>query len=171
MKFLLHHVLIWIWKFPSVNGTNAVSCWCPGDASCQSININRIWPISLETILTHIFFFFIIIIITVDVYTSAPCIQGRFTNIGIRYTWLSHGSVNIPMKASLIARFMGPTWGPSGADRTQVGPILAPWNMLYGVWCSCSLPCPKQPPLNFGHGWVTTPHREHAYRWVSARKT
>ena len=23
---------------------------------------------------------------------------------------------------SLIARFMGPTWGPSGADRTQVGP-------------------------------------------------
>ena len=25
----------------------------------------------------------------------------------------------------LIARFMGPTWGPSGADRTQVGPMLA----------------------------------------------
>ena len=27
--------------------------------------------------------------------------------------------------AALIARFMGPTWGPSGADRTQVGPMLA----------------------------------------------
>ena len=27
---------------------------------------------------------------------------------------------------SLIARFMGQTWGPSGADRTQVGPMLAP---------------------------------------------
>ena len=27
-----------------------------------------------------------------------------------------------------IARFMGPKWGPSGADRTQVGPInLAIW--------------------------------------------
>ena len=25
-----------------------------------------------------------------------------------------------------IARFMRPTWGPSGADRTQVGPMLAP---------------------------------------------
>ena len=25
----------------------------------------------------------------------------------------------------LIASFMGPTWGPSGADRTQVGPMLA----------------------------------------------
>ena len=33
---------------------------------------------------------------------------------------------------SLIARFMGPTWGPSGADRTQVGPILAPWTLLSG---------------------------------------
>ena len=28
---------------------------------------------------------------------------------------------------SLIARFTGSTWGSSGADRTQVGPMLAPW--------------------------------------------
>ena len=34
---------------------------------------------------------------------------------------------------SLIARFMGPTWGPSGADRTQVGPMLAPWTLLSGM--------------------------------------
>ena len=33
---------------------------------------------------------------------------------------------------TLIARFMGPTWGPSGADRTQVGPMLAPWTLLSG---------------------------------------
>ena len=33
----------------------------------------------------------------------------------------------------LIARFMGPTWGPSGANRTQVGPMLAPWTLLYGL--------------------------------------
>ena len=32
----------------------------------------------------------------------------------------------------LIARFMGPTWGPSGADRTQMGPMLAPWTLLSG---------------------------------------
>ena len=25
-----------------------------------------------------------------------------------------------------IARFMEPTWGPLGADRTHVGPVLAP---------------------------------------------
>ena len=36
---------------------------------------------------------------------------------------------------SLIARFMGPTWGPPGADRTQVGPVLAPWILLSGmIW-------------------------------------
>ena len=34
--------------------------------------------------------------------------------------------------ATLITRFIGPTWGPSGADRTQVGPILAPWTLLSG---------------------------------------
>ena len=30
----------------------------------------------------------------------------------------------------LIARFMGPTWGSLGADRTQVGPLLAPWTLI-----------------------------------------
>ena len=48
----------------------------------------------------------------------------------------------------LIARFMGSTCGPSGSDRTQVGPMLAPWALLSGTIClpvcsyvsSCSLP-------------------------------
>ena len=30
-----------------------------------------------------------------------------------------------------MARFMGQTWGPSGADRTQMGPMLAPWTLLF----------------------------------------
>ena len=34
---------------------------------------------------------------------------------------------------SLITRFMGPTWGPSEADRAQVGPMLAPWTLLSGM--------------------------------------
>ena len=33
---------------------------------------------------------------------------------------------------SLRARFIGPTRGPSGADRTQVGPMWAPWTLLSG---------------------------------------
>ena len=28
---------------------------------------------------------------------------------------------------TLIARFMGPAWGPSGTDRTHVGPMLVQW--------------------------------------------
>ena len=36
-------------------------------------------------------------------------------------------------ETSLIARFMGPTWGPPGVDRTQVGPVLAPWTLLSGI--------------------------------------
>ena len=31
-----------------------------------------------------------------------------------------------------MARFMGPTWGPPGADRTQVGPMWATWTLLSG---------------------------------------
>ena len=34
---------------------------------------------------------------------------------------------------SLIARFMGPSWGPSGTDRTQVGTMLDPWTLLSGL--------------------------------------
>ena len=33
---------------------------------------------------------------------------------------------------TLIARFMGPTRGLSGASRTQVGHMLAPWTLLSG---------------------------------------
>ena len=40
--------------------------------------------------------------------------------------------IQVRSKNTLIARFMGPTWGPSGADRTQVGPMLAPRTLLSG---------------------------------------
>ena len=35
---------------------------------------------------------------------------------------------------TLIASFMGPPWGPPEADRTQVGPKLALWTLLSGIW-------------------------------------
>ena len=31
-----------------------------------------------------------------------------------------------------IAKFMGPTWGPPGSCRPQMGPLLAPWILLSG---------------------------------------
>ena len=33
-----------------------------------------------------------------------------------------------------IAKVMGPTWGPPGSCRPQMGPMLAPWTLLSG-WC------------------------------------
>ena len=34
---------------------------------------------------------------------------------------------------SQIAMFMGPTWGPPGSCRPQMGPMLAPWTLLSGL--------------------------------------
>ena len=33
--------------------------------------------------------------------------------------------------AAKIAKFIGPTWDQSGADRIQVDPMLAPWTLLW----------------------------------------
>ena len=51
-------------------------------------------------------------------------ITSFFTNTTSNSLWVQ--------KLTLKARFMGPTWGPSGADRTQVGHMLAPWILLSG---------------------------------------
>ena len=41
---------------------------------------------------------------------------------------------------SQIARFMRPTWGLTGANRTQVGPMLASWTLLSGMaWIDMGL--------------------------------
>ena len=53
----------------------------------------------------------------------------------------------IYLNMNLMARFMGPAWGPYGADRTLVGPMLAPWTLLSGdipltgdkCWAPCCL--------------------------------
>ena len=43
--------------------------------------------------------------------------------------------------AALITSFMWSIWGPSGADRIQVGPMLAPWTLLSGwITSACSRP-------------------------------
>ena len=39
------------------------------------------------------------------------------------------------VSSSEIAQFMGPTWGPPGSSRPQMGPMLAPWTLLSGWSC------------------------------------
>ena len=62
-------------------------------------------------------------------YNFCICLGANFTHqainllrVGPTYVW----------DPTLIARFMGPTWGPSGADRTQVGPHVGPMN--FAIW-------------------------------------
>ena len=45
---------------------------------------------------------------------------------------------------SQLAKFMGPTWGPTGSCRPQMGPMLAPWTLLSGLpsfWFCCHYRC------------------------------
>ena len=58
-----------------------------------------------------------------------------------------------------IASLMGPTWGPPGSCRPQVGPMLAPGTLLSGYisrrneWWSCLCPLHWQPPWSFVVQW------------------
>ena len=80
-----------------------------------------------------------------------PCLWLLFTK-GLLRTWQQHPH---PSQAtwtsnhtatSLIARFMG-SWGPPGADRAQVGPILAHelcylgWFIRDHPFCLCASKC------------------------------
>ena len=53
-------------------------------------------------------------------------------------TCTSAGCTMICPLIFLIARSMGPTWGPSGADRSQVGPMMATWTLQTGICLRCS---------------------------------
>ena len=63
------------------------------------------------------------------------CLIGYIILYKIHDTILWQGHENAMYSSTyyaLITRFIGPTWGPSGADRTQVGSMLAPWTLLSG---------------------------------------
>ena len=77
------------------------------------------------------------ICIQIDIHTSKVTVN-YITDLNIRWFIIAvTPAVLISILASsLIARFMGPTWGPSGADKTQVCLMLAPWTLLSGLWCN-----------------------------------
>ena len=83
-------------------------------------------------------------------------------------------------KASLIARFMGPTWGPSGADRTQVGPMMVPWTLLSGIQFPTAIYCNAESDVSRSHhhgenppmcpdpvcNWLATETRTRILLWI-----
>ena len=54
----------------------------------------------------------------------------------VRYTLLSEGMC---VRSNPNSKVHGASMGPSGADRTQVGPMLAPWTLLSGNPCGLSM--------------------------------
>ena len=58
------------------------------------------------------------------------CSQMNATRL--HWRWFNVGSSIGVASGTLIARFMGPTWGPPGADRPQVGLMWATWTLLSG---------------------------------------
>ena len=50
---------------------------------------------------------------------------------------------------SQIAKFMGPTWGPPGSCRPQMGSMLAPMNLALRVSALLAI-CESKRPMNIG---------------------
>ena len=73
---------------------------------------------------------------------SKPMIVSLLTHICVtRPQWVKiwiYKRHPISCPQSQIAKFMGPTWGPSVSYRPQMGPMLAPWILLSGEqWDIC----------------------------------
>ena len=62
-------------------------------------------------------------------HTALSLMHGK-SSLGWR-RW-KYSAVCAERRMTLKARFMGPIWDPSGVDRTQVGPVLAPRTLLSG---------------------------------------
>ena len=57
----------------------------------------------------------------------------------------------VALITSQRTKFMGPTWGPPGSYRPQMGPMLATWTLLSGIYLIDA----KSFPLSFH---ITTSH-------------
>ena len=103
--------------YPSQGANNAelwrLCCW-PEDVLEQTLELSEIWDALKLT--CHCCYH--ILHAKIHTYPSAFICFWNTTNRTSIWTQR--------------ARFMGPTWGPSGADRTQVGPMLVPWTLLSG---------------------------------------
>ena len=73
-----------------------------------------------------------------DFWFATFSLQSKFNTVFYKNTWQSikfvPSTYHPPThKWTQIAKFMGPTRGPPGSCRTQMGPMLAPWTLLWGV--------------------------------------
>ena len=56
----------------------------------------------------------------------------RRCDVVLTQQWRCYFAMCPLIRATQIAKFMGPTWGPPGSCRPQMGPMLSPWTLLSG---------------------------------------
>ena len=61
---------------------------------------------------------------------------------------------------SQIIRFMGPTWGPPGSCRPQMGPMLAPWTSLSGLVPNWKQTMPEPMMIHFNDALLCFHHSD-----------
>ena len=83
--------------------------------------------------------------------------QGRNRGVSIMSVLVKTGRCN---GISQVAKFMGPTWGPTGSCRPQMGPMLAPWTLLSGLTIPTDNGHPRHDKWEH-HGGVCSTGDEH----------
>ena len=92
----------------------------------------------------------------------------NYTDRVLRWA-INHMSLKIMGKPwlliSQIARIVGPTWDPPGSCRPQMGPMLAPWILLSGMFYYSHCFVTKSQSASAGKGGYTSPPRpmDHFY--------
>ena len=64
-----------------------------------------------------------------------------------------------------IAKFMGPTWGPSGSCRPHMGPMLAPWTSLSGQLRITMTMCEWCGDSTYSQHWGSHATLRNMVRW------
>ena len=72
--------------------------------------------------------------------------------------------IDVTWPSSQIAKFMGPTWGPPGSCRPQMGPMLVPWTLLSGMASHITSNWPFVKPFFFFSGRYPKTHQRQRYR-------
>ena len=82
-----------------------------------------------------------------------------------RDSYFSNLGIGMPPQT---AKFMGPTWGPPGSCRPQVGPVLVPWTLLSGIVLEAALgdPCPDPQHPTSLHKRQDSTWWSHACSWL-----
>ena len=120
----------WLSLCPRDHSVYGLSQWVT-TLHCNIVSNNWLSPYT-EWSHQHYFKDFIKLKISQQIKHNVKSLGGSFESLFPGKTeyeyFLKNFATNIPDSKVHLAK-----WGPSGADRTQAGPMLAPWTLLSGM--------------------------------------